>query len=278
VNLALFTFVKLKTDNMKALLLNFTGEEEELVRCLQRIGCTATFDVVQSSDVNMVLVHTLRSLTEVGPYVHSLCHLFVQRHTLLPEELQQLEKLVAEAGVKLQFAASQLYEWRIFDVLQLLGEVKFIQVYSDFEDDKPLTVACLHTEAQAVAVAARAALDKVEKLRTIVPGNINVLGFRADFVNTASAYFWSSSAAFSARHELRFFGSKGVAAVDVLKREASVKMLDGKTCSFPFLSEAEGREAELLSFVAGLHSEAQPLVSVAEAIVQQEILQRSQLK
>ncbi|MDR0712453.1 MAG: hypothetical protein LBF67_08965 [Prevotellaceae bacterium] len=263
---------------MKALLLNFTNEKEEFVHCLQRLGCEITYSAAQRSDVNMALVHTLRSLTEVGPYIHSLCHLFVLRHTLLPEELRQLEKLVNEADVKVQFASSKLYEWRIVDILQQLGEVKFMQAYSDFEGDTPLTAACLRTEAQAATVAARAALRKVEKLRAMIPGSANVLGVRADFVNTASAYFWLSSAAFAERHELRFFGDKGFAAVNVLTREANIKMLDGEIRSMPFLSEAESREAELQSFIADLHSEKQPFFSSAEAITQQEIMQQSQLK
>lgn len=269
----LFLLTK-KTDNMKALLLNFTdenNEKEELIRCLQRLGCAATLNAADG-DVSVALVHTLRSLAEASPYVHSLCHLFVQHHALLPEELQQLEKLVAEAGVKLQFSAPELYEWRIFDALQRIGEVKFAQVYRDFEGSTPLTAAGLRAEAMAVAAAARATLGKVEKLRAIVPRSVDVLGFRADFANTASAYFWLSSGAFPARHELRFFGSKGVAAVDVLRREASLKMLDGETLSIPFLSDAEGREKELQSFVDGLHSEAQPLISTAEAAVQREIV------
>lgn len=258
--------------------MNFTNENDDFVRCLQRLGCATTLNATWDnavSDVNMVFVHTLRSLTEAGPYVHSLCHLFVQRHTLLPEELQQLEKLVAEAGVKLQFSASQLYEWRIFDVLQRIGGVKFVQVYRDFESNKPLTTAELHTEAAAVSSAVKAKLSKVEKLRVAVSGNVDVLGFRTDFVNTACAYFWLSSGAFSARHELRFFGGKGVAAVDVLTRTANVRMLDGEMLSLPFLSEAESMEKELLNFVVGLHSEEQPFISVAEATVQQEIMQHS---
>lgn len=262
---------------MRALLLNFTNEQEELVRCLQRLGCTPTFGATRDSDVNMVFVHTLRSLTEAGPYVHSLCHLFVQHHTLLPEESQQLEKLVAEAGVKLQFSAAQLYEWRIFDVLQQVGEVKLVQVYRDAEGNNPPTVSDLHAEAMAAVSAVKAKLSKVEKLRTIVPRNVGVLGFRADFISTASAYFWLSSGAFTARHELRFFGSKGVAAVDVLRRTAHVKVFDGKMLSLPFLSEAESREKELLSFVSGLQSEDPPFISIAEATAQQEIMRHSQL-
>jgi hypothetical protein len=262
---------------MRALLLNFAHEKEEFARCLQRLGCTTTFDATRNGDVNMVFVQTLRSLTEAGPYVHSLCHLFVLRHTLLPEEAQQLEKLVAEAGVKLQFSAAELYEWRIFDVLQQVGEVKFVQVYRDLECNKPLTAADLHAETIAVASAVKAKLSKVEKLRAIVPNNGGVLGFRADFVNTASAYFWLSSGVPAARHELRFFGSKGVAAVDVLRREANIKMFDGKMLPLPFLSEAESREKELLSFVAGLHSEEPPFISIVEATVQQAIMHHSQL-
>jgi hypothetical protein len=263
---------------MRALLLNFANEKEEFARCLQRLGCTTTYGATRDSDVDMVFVETLRSLTEAGPYVHSLCHLFVLRHTLLPEEAQQLEKLVAEAGVKLQFSASQLYEWRIVDVLQQVGEVKLVQVYRDLEGDTPLTAAALRAEAMAAASAAKAKLSRVEKLRTIVPHSVGVLGFRADFVNTASAYFWLSSGALAPRHELRFFGSKGVAAVDVLRREANIKMLDGAMLPLPFLPEAESREKELLSFVSGLHSEDPPLVSIAEATVQQEIMRHSQLR
>ena len=262
---------------MKALLLNFTTEKEDFVRCLHRLGCATTFGATPDSDVNLVFVHTLRSLTEVGPYVQALCHLFVQHHALLPGEAQQLGKLVAEAGVKLQFSASQLYEWRIFDVLQQVGEVKLVQVYIDFEGSKPPAVSGLHAEAMAVAGAVKAKLGKVEKLRAIVPRNVSVLGFRADFVNTASAYFWLSSGALTARHELRFFGSKGIAVVNVLKRAADAKAFDGEMLSFPFLSEAESREKELANFVAGLRSEEPPFISIAEATVQQEIMRHSLL-
>jgi hypothetical protein len=263
---------------MKALLLNFTNETEELARCLQRLGCTTTSDAAQDGSVGMALIHTLRSAEEASPHIHALRHLFVQRHTLLPDELQKLEKLAAEAGVKLQFSSSQLYGWRIFDVLQQIGEVRFVQAYRDVERSKPLAAADLHTEAMAAACAAKAKLSKVVKLRTAAPCCAEVAGFRADFVNAASAYFWLSSGAFAERHELRFFGSKGVATVNVLKREASLKTLDGGMLSMPFLSEAEGREKELSSFVAGLHSEAQPLTSTAEAAVQQEILLYSLLQ
>ncbi|MDR1342783.1 MAG: hypothetical protein LBK18_05960 [Prevotellaceae bacterium] len=262
---------------MKTLLLNFADEKEEFTCCLQRLGCAVTLNPAWEKGVDAVLVHTLRSLNEVSPYIHALCHLFVQRHALPPEELLQLEKLVAEAGVRLQFSASPLYEWRIFDVKQLVGEVKFVQVYSDFEYDKPLSANDLCTEALAVAGVVKAKLSKAERLRATVPHSANLLGFRTDFVNAASAYFWLSSAAFSARRELRFFGSSGVAAVDVLKREASVKTLDGKATPMPFLSKAESREREIADFVAGLHSKEQPAISAAEVIVQQEVVQRSQL-
>jgi hypothetical protein len=259
---------------MKALLLDFTDEKVEFVRCLQGLGCTAAFDNPQEKDVDMVLMHTLRSLNEISPYIRSLCHLFVLRHTLLPEELLQLEKLVAEAGVRLQFSATPLYEWRIFDLLQPVGEVKLVQVYSDFEYEKPLVATDLCTEALAVAGAVKAKLSKAEKLRGSAPGSFGALGLRTDFVNAACAYFWLSSAAFSARHELRFLGSKGVAAVDVPKRVASIRTLDGETLSLPFLSEAEGREREMADFVAGLRSNEQPFISTAEATIQQEIAQR----
>ncbi|MDR0687913.1 MAG: hypothetical protein LBF55_04395 [Prevotellaceae bacterium] len=259
---------------MKALLLDFTDEKEEFARCLQSLGCTATFDNPQEKDVDMVLVHTLRSLSEVSPYVRSLCHLLVLRHTLLPEELLQLEKLAAEAGVRLQFSAPLLYEWRIFDLLQPVGEVKLAQVYSDFEYDKPLVATDLCTEALAVAGTVKAKLSKAEKLRGSASGCFGTLGLRADFVNAASAYFWLSCAAFSARRELRFLGSKGVAAVDVPKRTANIRTLDGETLSLPFLSEAESRERETADFVAGLRSSEQPFISTAEVAIQQEIVHR----
>ncbi|MDR1024005.1 MAG: hypothetical protein LBL94_12170 [Prevotellaceae bacterium] len=262
---------------MKALLLNFADEEEEFTRCLQRLGCTVTLNPAWEQGVDAAFVHTLRSLSEVSPYIHALCHLFVQRHTLSPEGLLQLEKLVAEAGVKLQFSALPLYEWRIFDAKLLVGEVKFVQVYSDFEYDKPLSAKDLCAEALAVAGVVKAKLSKAERLRATVPHSANLLGLRTDFVNAASAYFWLSSAAFSARRELRLFGSSGVAAVDVLKREVSVKTLDGKATSMPFLSKAESREREIADFAAALHGKEQPAISAAEATVQQEIVQRSQL-
>ncbi|MDR1417463.1 MAG: hypothetical protein LBJ57_08635, partial [Prevotellaceae bacterium] len=72
---------------MKALLLGFANEGEELARCLQRLGCTVSAGDSWEKGVDVAFVHTLRSLTEVSPYIHSLCHLFVERHALPPEEL-----------------------------------------------------------------------------------------------------------------------------------------------------------------------------------------------
>ncbi|MDR0415339.1 MAG: hypothetical protein LBH84_08010 [Prevotellaceae bacterium] len=258
---------------MKALLLNFAHEEErkELTHCLQRLGCTTTLNGDEDKDVNMVIASRLNSLGEVSPYVHSLCHLLVQRHPLLPDELRQLEKLVGEAGVKLQFSDAKLYEWRIGDVAQLVGAVKLAQLYRDREGDVEQSAADLRTETLAVASVVKAKLSRVEKLRSTAACR-SLLGFRTDFVNAASAYFWLSGTVFSERHELRFFGSRGVAVVDVLRREANVRMFDGKTLSLPFLSEGESREREVADFVARLRSKGQPAVSAAEMAVQREIL------
>lgn len=122
----------------------------------------------------------------------------------------------------------------------------------------------LQEEVLAVARLVRARIARVERVRSIVPCDFEVLGLRVDFANAASAYFWLGSGALMPRHELRLFGSKGLAVVDVLKRETSIKTLDGNFFTTPFLFEEESEEKELTDFVGNLRRRTPAFISVVE--------------
>ncbi len=250
---------------MKVLLLGFENQMERYEGYLRRLGCMVTNGVLPEGEAALVFIQNVRSLAEVKSHVQALRHVFIQQHSLSSVDLQMLYKLAGEAGVQVHFSAPALYRWSIPDLVVLLRDVKFVQVYKDFDDCRSLSVNDLRDEILTAVRASRARVGKTEKVRSIVPCDFEVLGFRVDFINAASAYFWLGSAALSARHELRLFGSKGIAVVDVLKRETSIKTLDGNFFTTPFISEEESEEKELVDFVGNIRRGTPAFISAVEA-------------
>ena len=252
---------------MNVRLVGFEAQREKYEDCLKRLGCTPMHDDLPQGEAGLTLVRHAQALADVRLHVQALSHVFVQHHALSSSDLQVLHKLASEAGVQVHFSAPTLYRWSIPDLAVLLRDVKFVQVYKDYEAAAPLLIKDLRNEILAAACSVRAKISRTERVRSIVPCDFEVLGLRVDFLNTASAYFWLGSAAFTARHELRLFGSKGMAVVDALRCETKIKTLDGNFFTTPFLSEEESREKELADFVGNLRRGAPAFVSVAEAEV-----------
>lgn len=257
-------FVNQNAYPMKALLLGFDHQTEKYENYLRRLGCTVVQAAMLEGEAGLVFMQNVRTLNEVTPYVQRLCHIFVGQHSLSSTDLQTLHKLAGEAGVQVHFSAPPLYRWSVPDLVQLLRDVKFVQVYKDFEDCKMLSVSDLRHEILAAVRLARARISRVERVRSIVPCDFEVLGLRVDFTNAASSYFWLGGGALMPRHELRLFGSKGLAVVDVLKRETSIKTLDGNFFTTPFLSEEESEEKELADFVGNLRRGTPAFISAVE--------------
>lgn len=249
---------------MKALLLGFDHRTEKYESCLRRLGCTVVQGYMPEGEVGLVLIQNVRALSDVKPYVQALCHIFIGQHSLSSTDLQTLHKLADEAGVQVHFSTPALYRWSVPDLVQLLHDVKFVQVYKDFKESKLLSISNLEEEVLTVARLTRARISKVERVRSIVPCDFEVLGLRVDFNNAASAYFWLGSGALVPRHELRLFGSRGLVVVDVLRRETSIKTLDGNFFTAPFLSEEESEEKELTDFVGNLRRGASAFISAVE--------------
>ncbi|MDR2937378.1 MAG: hypothetical protein LBU92_00385 [Prevotellaceae bacterium] len=249
---------------MNVRLLGFEAHAKKYEQRLKKLGCTLVHDGAQPG---LVLVQQAKTLSELRPHVQSLNHVFVQQHSLKSSELQALYKLAHEAGVQVHFSAPALYCWSIPDLVHLLCDVKFVQVYKDYETAEPLQLKSLCNEILATACVVNTKIARVEKMRSVVPCDFDVMGLRVDFLNASSAFFWLGNAAFAARHELRIFGSKGMAVVDVLRREAKIKTLDGNFFTTPFLSEEEGEEKELADFVSKLRRGESAFISALEVEV-----------
>jgi hypothetical protein len=247
---------------MKAILLGYNSEKNELLRTLQRLGCEAACDVAPDGDAGVVLVRSLRSLDEVKPYVQALHSVFVQRHALNTASLQSLDELADEAGVVVQFAAPAFYEWRLFELLPLLGEVKLAQVYSDVESRKSLLFADLQPELLCTLACLQSRIGRVEQQRSITPGTSAALGFRLDFESAASAYFWMSSNAIRHRHELRLYGNQSLAQVSMAGLRTLLKTPDDVVEEWTFLTKREAAEREIGDFIANVRGKRQPAVSV----------------
>jgi hypothetical protein len=254
-----------KAVTMNVRLLGFDAQKEKYEECLKRLGCTPVHGDLPQGEVGLTLVRHVQALSDVKLHVQSLSHVFVQHHSLSSSDLRALRKLAGEAGVQVHFSAPTLYRWSIPDLAALLCDVKFVQVYKDYESAMPLLISDLRNEILAAACSVRIKISRAERVRSIVPCDFEVLGLRVEFFSAASAYFWLGSAAFTARHELRLFGSKGMAVVDVLKCETRIKTLDGNFFTTPFLSENESEEKELADFVSNLRRGIPAFVSGAEA-------------
>jgi hypothetical protein len=247
---------------MKAILLGYDSEKNELQRCLQRLGCKVACDVAPDGDAGVALVRNLRSLDEVKPYVQALHSVFVQRHALGLSSLLSLAELADEAGVVLQFAAPSFYEWRLAELLPLLGEVKLVQMYSDVESRKALLLPDVQPELMCTLACVQARLGRVEQQRTIAPGTSAALGFRLDFESAASAYFWMSSNAIRHRHELRLYGSQSLAQVSMAGQRTLLKTPDDVVEEWTFLTKREAADKEIADFIAHAQDKQQPAVSV----------------
>ncbi len=243
---------------MKALLLGFGEEQNAYARCLQQQGYTAATRMAPEDEVKVVLLRNVQCLAEVKPHVQALRHVFICRQSLPTGDLQTLHKLANEAGVAVQFSAPALYEWRLPEVLQRLGEVQLMQVYKDNAGGS------LQNELLLAARSAGARLGKVKQERAIAPPAFNVQGFRVDFTNSTSAHFWTSGKAAAARHEVRIFGSNGMATIDMLKREVAMAMLDNTSVALPFLPADKTIENELSDFIDNIRKSSPTLISAIE--------------
>lgn len=249
---------------MKAALLGFGERRAQYIEMLLRSGCKKVEVDYVPEDADLVLIANAQLLEEVAVYVQALKHVFILEHHMSSSDLYELDKLATEAEVFIQFSASRLYEWNIPDLQKLLRDFKFAQIYRDYSYNKQLLYSELYDEFLATIRLMNARVNNVVKVRSIVPCDFDVLGFRLDFSNVATAHFWLGSAAFSARHEIRLFAGNGMALIDVNSRKISIKTIEGAIFTSPFTSVSNAEEREIADFIQSIIREQKPLITAAE--------------
>ncbi|MDR1226254.1 MAG: hypothetical protein LBK47_05070 [Prevotellaceae bacterium] len=253
---------------MKAALIGFGKQRGRYADVLLRCGCSAVDVDYVPEHAQVVLLSEVQELDKVLPHIQSLKHVFIKQHSLSSKDLQQIDKVASEAEVVVHFSAPKLYEWNIPDVIRLIGNVKLIQVYKDYDYAKKLHSSELKNELLAAACVVSSRISNIVKSRSIVPCDFEVLGFRIDFANVATAHFWLGSSTFTPRQEVRFFGCNGMVLLDDIARAVHLKTLDGTLFTTPFLSPADSEEKELMDFIQSIaRGRKQTLLSAVNAAI-----------
>jgi hypothetical protein len=169
--------------------------------------------------------------------------------------------LAQEASVVVQFAAPALYQWHIPTLKEMLQNVKRVRVIKDVVPTQNVAYNDLHNELLSAIGITNAAVHKVKKTHSTLREDCNVMGFRVDFANAATAQFEVSNAAFAERHELCFWGDNGRAVVDAMQGKVMLKTNDGAGWVKSILSLKEAQEQEITDFMQCVEKKQTPMVN-----------------